>query len=149
MKVLLLKDVKGLGKAGEVVNAAEGYARNMLFPNKAAVLADATVLADVKKKTENAAAKEAKSKQAATDIKEQITKEKISIKAKVGNGGKLFGAITNTEITNAINAKYGTSIDKKKVSIPEPIKNLGMFSADVKLYTGVTANVQIEILPEG
>ena len=148
MKVLLLKDVKGLGKVGEVVNAAEGYARNMLFPNKAAVLADTTVMTDLKKKNEIADAKEAKNKQVAVEIKEKITKEKVVIKAKSGAGGKLFGAITVAEITNAINSKYGTSVDKKKVSVSETIKHTGTFTTDIKLYSGVVASVSIEIIPE-
>lgn len=145
MKILLLKDVKGLGKAGDVVNASEGYVRNMLVPQKIAVIADNAVMADVKKRNDIIDAKNAKNKQAAIDLREKITKEKVVIPAKVGAGGKLFGAITNTEIANSINSKYNTSIDKKKINIKEPIKHVGSFSAEIKLYNGVVASVAIEV----
>lgn len=148
MKVLLLKDIKGLGKAGELVNASEGYVRNMLLPSKSAQIATDSVLKEYNKKIEQNKAKEAKNKAEAEELAKLIGKEKIVISAKVGSNSKLFGAITNFDVSDAINKKYNLSIDKKKVVIKESIKALGTYHVGVKLYTGVVGEVTVEVIAE-
>jgi len=148
MKVLLLKDVKSVGKVGEVVNVSEGYARNMLIPSKSAVVADNNVLKQVKQKEDLAKAKDNKARQEAKVISDRISSEKLVIKAKVGSNGKLFGAITNTEIAEQLNKKYKIDFDKRKITIKDTIKNIGNYSVDVKLYNGVSAAIDVEVVAE-
>lgn len=148
MKVLLLKDIKGIGKNGEVVNVSEGYARNMLLPSKSALIATDSVLKQVKEKEAKAKAKEEKNIAEAKEVAKSISADKIVIKAKAGQNSKLFGAITNNEIVQAINEKYNINIDKKKVVIKDAIKTVGTYYVDVKLYTGVSATITIDIIAE-
>ncbi|MBQ0105746.1 MAG: 50S ribosomal protein L9 [Armatimonadetes bacterium] len=148
MKVILLKDIKGLGKNGDVVNVSEGYARNMLIPTKAAAPATDTILRQVKEKQASEKAKDAKNKADAEAVSEMISKEKLVIKAKAGQNSKLFGAVTNHEIADAINSKYSLDIDKKKVVLKDSIKAVGTYTAEIKLYSGVTSKVTVEIIAE-
>ena len=148
MKILLLKDVKNVGKSGEIVNVSEGYARNMLIPSKSALVATDAVIKQANTKIAQNKAKEAKNKAEAEELGKTISKEKIVIKAKAGQNSKLFGAITTAEIADAINKKYNTTIDKKKVVIKDAIKNLGTYHIQVKLYTEVSTEVTVEIVAE-
>ena len=148
MKVVLLKDIKGIGKNGEVVNVSEGYARNMLLPSKSALIATDSVLKQVKEKEAKAKAKEEKNIAEAKEVAKSISADKIVIKAKAGQNSKLFGAITNNEIAQAINEKYNINIDKKKVVIKDAIKTVGTYNVEVKLYTGVSAKITIDIIAE-
>ena len=148
MKVLLLKDIKGLGKVNEIVNVSEGYARNMLIPSKSALIATDTVIKQVKEKEASMKAKDAKNREEAKALAEIISKEKILIPSKCGQNTKLFGSITSHEIAEVINSKYNLKIDKKNVHIKEPIKSLGNYTIEVKLYTGVIAEVSIEVVED-
>lgn len=148
MKVILLKDIKGVGKNGEVVNVSEGYARNMLIPSKSALPATETVLKQVKEKQKILDAKIKKATEEAQQIAGIITKDTLNIKAKTGQGDKLYGTITNSEIAQTINEKYNLDLDKKKITIKEPIKTIGSYTADVKLYNGVSAKININVSSE-
>ncbi len=147
MKVLLLKDIKGLGKANEIKEVSEGYARNMLIPSKSALIATDAVIKQVKEKEASMKAKDAKNKAEAEVLAKTITAEKIIIPAKTGQNTKLFGAVTSHEIADALNKKFNLSIDKKNIHIKEPIKSLGTYTVEVRLYTGVVAPVDIEVVP--
>lgn len=146
MKVILLEDVKSVGKKGELVNASEGYAKNFLFPKKLAVEATKANLndfelkqkAEVKRKQEELES----AQQFAAVLKEQV----VTIKVKTGGNGKLFGSVTNKEVADAIVEQTKLDIDKKKVSIGDPIKMLGERTATIKLHPKVTAEVSIKIV---
>ena len=127
MKVILLQDVRALGKAGEIVKVNDGYARNMLFPKNLAKEATAGNI----KALENKKAAEAE--------------KKAELKSKGGEGGRLFGAVTNVDIAAAIKAQKGFDIDKKKISIPSPIKTAGEHTAEIKLFTDVNVTVTVNV----
>lgn len=144
MKVILEADVKGLGKKGELVNASDGYARNFLFPKKLAVEANATAMNELKNREASAAHHIAEEKSAAAANAAKINGGEVTLHAKAGSNGKLFGAVTSKEIAAEINSKFGVSIDKKKVSCDD-IKSYGSFTAEVKLYNGITAKVTVTV----
>ena len=147
MKVILLQDVRALGTAGEIVKVNDGYARNMLFPKNLAKEATAGNIKALENKKAAEAEKKAEQKAEATKIKEALADEVITLKSKGGEGGRLFGAVTNVDIAAAIKAQKGFDIDKKKISIPSPIKTAGEHTAEIKLFTDVnvtvTENVEI------
>lgn len=144
MKVILLKDVKSLGKAGEIVNASDGYARNMLFPKNLAKEATPGNIKALENKKAAEAARQAELKAEALKIKEALTDKVIELKSKGGEGGRLFGAVTNADVATALKAE-GFDIDKKSISIPNPIKMAGTHKAEIKLYTGVSVTIQVHV----
>ena len=145
MKVILLQDVRALGKAGEIVKVNDGYARNMLFPKNLAKEATAGNIKALENKKAAEAEKKAEQKAEATKIKEALADEVITLKSKGGEGGRLFGAVTNVDIAAAIKAQKGFDIDKKKISIPSPIKTAGEHTAEIKLFTDVNATVTVNV----
>lgn len=145
MKVILLQDVRALGKAGEIVKVNDGYARNMLFPKNLAKEATAGNIKALENKKAAEAEKKAEQKAEATKIKEALADEVITLKSKGGEGGRLFGAVTNVDIAAAIKAQKGFDIDKKKISIPSPIKTAGEHTAEIKLFTDVNVTVTINV----
>jgi large subunit ribosomal protein L9 len=147
-KVLLLKDVEGLGKKGEIVDVSDGYARNYLFPRGLAQEATEKMVRGLeeqkllqKKKEERLILKYEKDK-------EILEKNTFVIKAKVGEKGKLFGAITSRDIVEEIQKRYKISLDKKQVLLEEPIKNIGKFDIEIKLHPKVIAKIKLEVIPE-
>ncbi len=144
MKVILNADVKGLGKKGELVNASDGYARNFLFPKNLAVEANAAAMNEFKNRESAKAHHIAEEKAAAKADCDKINGKEILIHAKAGSNGKLFGAITSKEIAAEINKAYGVSVDKKKVSCAD-IKSYGAFTAEIKLYNGIVAEVTVKV----
>lgn len=147
MKVILLQDVKGTGKKGDIITTSDGHARNFLIPRGIALEANDSNLRELdhqkanKKKKEDAALAEANA------LKDKIEKEvKIEFSVSAGEGGKLFGAITNKDIAERLE-KAGYDVDKKRIVL-EPIKTLGMYEATLKLHTGVNANLKIEVKGE-
>lgn len=145
MKVILLQDVRALGKAGEIVKVNDGYARNMLFPKNLAKEATAGNIKALENKKAAEAEKKAEQKAEATKIKEALVDEVIKLKSKGGEGGRLFGAVTNVDIAAAIKAQKGFDIDKKKISIPSPIKTAGEHTAEIKLFTDVNVTVTVNV----
>lgn len=144
MKVILNADVKGLGKKGEMVNASDGYARNFLFPKNLAVEANATALNELKNRESSKAHHIAEEKAAAAAAAGKIDGKEIILHAKAGSNGKLFGAITSKEIAAEISARFGVAVDKKKITSAD-IKSYGEFTAEVKLYNGITAKVTVKV----
>ncbi len=145
MKVILLKDVKGQGKKGEIVNVSDGYARNYLFPRNLAQEATAQNLNSAQVKQEAAAHKKEMEKKNAQEMAKQLENKGVVIKAKCGSTGRLFGAITNAEIAEALNQQTGLELDKKKVVLANPIKELGEYTVTVKLYAGVQATIGLKV----
>lgn len=145
MKVIYLQDVKGSGKKGEIKNVADGYARNMLLPKGLAVEANAKNLSELAGKKASAEHKIDVAKQEAQAIADKIGGKTIIAKAKAGTGGRLFGAVTAQNIADCIAEQYGCKVDKKKISLKTEIKNFGTYEADVKLYSGISAKVTVEV----
>ncbi len=147
MKVLLQSDVESVGKAGEIVNVKDGFARNYLIPRKLAVIADeknVRVFEHLKRQTEDRIRKLRKS---AETLKEKIESLTLTIPCKVGEEGKLFGAVTNIQIAEALKSQ-GIEVDRKKIILEKPIKLLGDYEALVKLEGDITAKVKISLVKE-
>lgn len=145
MIVILNRDVKGTGKAGEVVKVSDGYARNMLIPKGYATEATDGNIRNLEKQKEVQAQKKADDKAAAEKLAAQLEEAKVVIKTKSGEGGKLFGSITSKDIAEAAKEQTGITIDKKKIQMGSPIKNIGKFTVDVKLYPEVVGKLSVEI----
>ena len=145
MKVILLSDVKGQGTKGEIVNVSDGYARNFLFPRNLAQEANAQNLNSAQVRQDAAAHKKAVEKKNAEELAAQLADRGVTIQAKCGSTGRLFGAITNAEIAEALSAQTGLDIDKKKVVLQNPIKELGTYTVTLKLYAGVQTNIRLTV----
>ena len=145
MKVILLSDVKGQGKKGEIVNVSDGYARNFLFPRNLAQEANAQNLNSAQVRQDAAAHKKAVEKKNAEELAAQLADRGVTIQTKCGSTGRLFGAITNAEIAEALSAQTGLDIDKKKVVLQNPIKELGTYTVTLKLYAGVQTNIRLTV----
>ena len=145
MKVILTADVKGKGKKGEMVTVSDGYARNFLFPRNLAINADAQAMTELKNREESKAFHIAEDKKAAQAICDKINKQTVTIKAKAGASGKLYGAITSKEIADEIKKQFAVDVDKRKISVND-IKAAGEYSADVKLYNDIVAQITISVV---
>ena len=148
MKVILKQDIKGVGKKDEIINAADGYARNYLFTKKLAVPADQGNMNNLKAKNESIAYKKSEELKEAKELAEKLKKLTVKIKVKAGETGKLFGAVTSKEISEALKKDFNINIDKKKFILPESIKNSGTTRVDIKLYEGVISNILVMVIPE-
>ena len=148
MKVILLKDVKGTGKVGDVKEVADGYARNFLIAKGFAVEANAKNLSDLAGKKASEQHKIDLEKQAASDIAKAINNKTIKLVAKAGTSGKLFGSITSSNVSEGIEKQLNQKVDKKKISLKSEIKNFGTYEADIKLYAGISAKVTVEVIEE-
>ena len=144
MKVILLADVKGQGKKGQLVNVSDGYARNFLFPKNLAKEANAAAMQELNSKAEAAAFHYAEDKAAAQALAKKIEGSVVTVFAKAGANGKLFGSVTSKEIATELNRALGINIDKKKLTVAD-IKNYGEYSASVKLFTDVTATFTVKV----
>lgn len=148
MKVILLSDVKNLGKAGEAVEVAEGYARNYLLPRGLAAEASSGKLKDLERKKEAERRRQAKEEQDARDILRRLKENKIVIKARAGDSGRLFGSITAQDVAAAIKAATGEEIDKKKIELSQPIKSVGQYTAIVRPHAGISGEVTVTVVEE-
>jgi len=147
MDVILKQDVKGIGKKGELKKVAEGHARNFLLPRGLAVEATADEINKMKNRDSAAAFHKAEDIAKTNEEKAKIDGNTISIKAKMGANGRLFGAVTSKEIAAIINDTFGVSIDKKKISVAD-IKDAGTYTAAVKLPHGISAKVNVDVVAE-
>ena len=145
MKVILLEDVKSVGKKGEIVEVSDGYARNVLLKKKHAVEATGKNRNDLKLQKANQEKVAAENLAAAKELGEKLEKASVTIKVKVGEGGRLFGSISNKEIAEAVKKQLGYEIDKKKILLTTPLKNVGSMDVAVKLHTKVTANLKVNV----
>ncbi len=144
MKVILLADVKGQGKKGELINASDGYARNFLFPKKLAVEADSAALSELKSREEAKAHHKSEEIAAAKKLAADLEGKRFTLKAKAGANGKLFGSVTSKEIAAEVTRATGISIDRKKLNVAD-IKAYGEYTAEIKLYTGISAKFTVEV----
>ena len=145
MKVILIDDVKSLGKKGQMVNVSDGYARNMLFPKKLGVEATPKNINDLKlqKAHEEKVAKE--NLEAAKAFKAELETKQVTVTIKVGDNGRTFGSVSTKEISEAAKAQLGYDIDKKKMQLANPIRELGTTLVPVKLHTQVTAELKVVV----
>ena len=146
MKLVLYSDVKALGKRGEVVDVADGYARNFLLPRKLAGEADKGALAQLEAQHKAQERKQAQELADARAAAARIESAKLSVKAKAGENGKLFGAVTNADIATAISTAVSISVDKHKIELERQIKALGSYPIEIKLYKNVVARAVVEVV---
>ena len=145
MKVILLDNIKGVGKKDEIINANDGYARNFLFPKKLAVEANAENLSKLKNKQDSVQHKRNVEKEKAEEIAEKMKDIIVTIKVKAGDSGRIFGGVTAKEISECLKQQFKIDVDKKKIALNETIKNLGTVNVPVKLFEGVTGNLKVKV----
>ena len=145
MQVILLKDVKGQGKAGQVVKVSDGYARNMLLPKKLAMEATPANMKVLEKQRAQIEAQRAIDKQVAEDIKAKVEAKTVKVVTKAGENGRLFGAITSKDIAEAIQKEFLIELDKKKIDLDAPIKQTGVTEVTLRLFPGVQAKCKVDV----
>lgn len=145
MKVILLQDVKSLGKKGEIVNVNDGYARNFILPKKLGVEANGKNLNDLKLQKNNEAKVAQEHLDAAKKLAEELKAGKVVLTMKVGEGGRMFGSVSSKEIAEAVKSQMNLDIDKKKIQLKEQIKTLGTHIVSVKLHPEVTAELSVSV----
>lgn len=148
MKVILLDNIKGVGKKDEIINASDGYARNFLFPKKLAVEANNENMSKLKAKKQSEQYKKDVNKENAEKIAKKLDDITLTIKVKAGENGKIFGGVTSKEISEELKKQYKIDIDKKKIILNENIKNLGIFDISMKLFEGVTGKLKVKVISE-
>ena len=145
MKVILLADVKSLGKKGEIVNVSDGYARNMLFPKKLGVEANAKNLNDLKLQNQNKEKVAQENLDAAKKFAKELEDITVEVRIKVGDNGRVFGSVSTKEIAESAKKQLGLEIDKKKLVLDTPIKSLGVTIVPIKLHPKVTGQLKVHV----
>ncbi len=146
MKIILLEDVKALGKKGEIVDVSDGYARNCILPKKLGVEANAKNRNDLKLQKANADKVAKEQLEAARELAGVLETKEVTLKMKSGEGGKAFGSVSSKEIAQAAREQCGLELDKKKIQLPEPIKALGVYEVGVKLHPKVTGQLKVKVI---
>ncbi|HHV07340.1 MAG TPA: 50S ribosomal protein L9 [Firmicutes bacterium] len=148
MKVILQQDVPRLGKQGDVVEVNDGYARNYLLPRQLAKEATAGRLKEVERRRKSQASKEARAEKEARALAERLSGEAVVITARAGEGGRLFGSVTNQDIAAAIKKRFKLNIDRRKIELKEPLKALGEHNVTLRLFTNVTCEIKVQVVSE-
>ncbi len=148
MKVILLKDVKGIGKAGEIINASDGHARNYLIPRGLAKEATEGGIKVLEKQKAAEARKKQEELQEAKALAEKLSSLTVSLKGKAGEGGRLFGSITSKDIAEGLEKQHKIKMDKRKIQMDNPIRELGASFVEIKVYPEVIAKMKVEIVAE-
>ncbi|MBO8161588.1 MAG: 50S ribosomal protein L9 [Thermosipho sp. (in: Bacteria)] len=149
MKVVLIKDVPKIGKKGEIKNVSDGYARNYLIPKRLALVATPDVLKKIEKEKQIQQEKEQKIREESQELLKYLQKFLYKIPVKAGGSGKLFGALTNSDIAKVVSEKVERQIDKKWVILNKPIKQIGVYDIEIKLPGGVSGKIKVEVVQEG
>lgn len=145
MKVILLQDVKALGKKGDMVEVSDGYARNFILPKKVGVEANEVNKNDLKLQKANQEKVAKEQYDAAVALGKELEELTVNVTVKAGEGGRVFGAVTAKEISQALSKQHGKEVDKKKIQLSDSIKNIGSFEVPVKLHTKVTATLRVKV----
>jgi large subunit ribosomal protein L9 len=145
MKVVLIQDVKGTGKAGETKDVADGYARNFLLPRKLAQPATKGAEAQVERQKATAVQREERELSEARDLAKKLEAAQVTLKLRSGKDGKLFGAVTNADVASALKQQHGITLDRRKIEFDEPVKAMGPGTAHVKLHRDVTARIPLMV----
>jgi large subunit ribosomal protein L9 len=148
MQVILLQDVKGTGKKGQIINVSDGHAKNFLIPKKLAAEATKTNVTELENKKKSAEKKRQSEVTAAQELGAKIEKAVVKIPMKVGEGGKMYGSVSTKEIAEALARQTGIEIDKKKIVLSEPVKSLGEKQVTIKLYAEISTQLTFEIVEE-
>lgn len=148
MKVILLEDVKSLGKKGEIVNVSDGYARNYVLPKKLGVEANSANMNDLKLQKANADKVAQEQYEAAQELAKVLETKEVVLTMKSGEGGRAFGSVSSKEIAAAAKSQCGLELDKKKIQLPEAIKALGAYEVSIKLHPKVTGKLKVKVLEE-
>lgn len=148
MQVILLEDVKTLGKKGDIVNVSDGYARNFVLPKKLGVEANAKNKNDLKLQKANADKVAAEQLAAAKDLAQLLETKEVTVKIKSGEGGRTFGSVSSKEIAQAAKEQCDLELDKKKIQLPEPLKALGAYEVSIKLHPKVTGKLRVKVIEE-
>lgn len=146
MKIILLQDEKKLGKKGDIIEASEGYARNYILPKKIGVEANAKNMNDLKLQKANSDKIAQEQLDAAKALAAELETRQVIVKIKAGEGGRAFGSVSTKEIAAAVKEQHDLEIDKKKIQLPEPLKNFGSYEVAVKLHPQVTAKLTVKVL---
>ena len=147
MKVVLLKDVKNVGKRDDILTVSDGYARNFLFPQKLAAEATSGALKEIQRKRAAQDAREAELLAEAKAKAESLKNKVITLEVKCGDKGRLYGSVTNAEVADALEKQHGVKVDKRKIDIGEPIRETGERTISVWLYSGVTTPMKLDVQP--
>ena len=147
MKVVLLKDVKNMGKRDDILNVSDGYARNFLFPQKLAAEATPGTLKEIERKRAAQDAREAEMKAEAMAKAELLKNKVIVLQVKCGEKGRLYGSVTSAEVAEALEKQHGIKVDKRKIDIGDPIRETGIREISVWLYSGVTTPMKLDVQP--
>ncbi len=145
LKVILLKDVAGTGKKGQLVEVSDGHAKNFLIPKKLASEATKSNINDLEQKRASAEAKQKRELDAANELAQSLNEKRVSLKVRTGENGKVFGSVTSKEIAEALSSIAGISIDKKKIALDEPIKQVGEHKVQVKIYPRVSTTIIVSV----
>ncbi|NLM03735.1 MAG: 50S ribosomal protein L9 [Clostridiales bacterium] len=148
MKVILLDRVKGHGEKGDVVDVSAGYARNYLFPRNLAVEANAANMKELEKQKKAQKQQEEEELAKAKELAAKIEKTTVEIKAKSGEAGRLFGSVTSKDIADVMNKKHGIKIDRRKIVLPDPIRELGVKNLEIRVHPGVVAKLKVHVIEE-
>lgn len=148
MKVILMDNIKGVGKKDEVINASDGYARNFLFPKNLAVEANNENMNKLKAKQNSLKFQKDQEKEEAIKIANKLKGISLRIKVKAGENGKIFGGVSTKEISKELEIQHGINIDKKKIDLKETIKTLGVHNIEVKLFEGVIGSLKVDVISE-
>lgn len=145
MKIILLQDVKSVGKKGDIIDANDGYARNFLIPKKIGVPANAENMNNLKLQKSNEAKVAQEQLEEAQNFAKELESKEVVLSIKAGEGGKTFGSVSSKEIANAYKEQCGITIDKKKIQLPESIKNFGVYEVKIKLHPKVTGTLRVKV----
>ena len=148
MKIILLEDVKSLGKKGEIVNVSDGYARNYVLPKKLGVEANPANMNDLKLQRQNADKIAREQLEAARELAGILETKEVVVRMKSGEGGRTFGSISSKEIASAAKEQCGLELDKKKIQLPEAIKSLGVYEVSIRLHPKVTGKLKVRVEEE-
>ena len=148
MKVILMQDIKSVGKKGQILDASDGYARNYLLPKKLAVIADNTNLNELKTKQDANKYKKDMSRASAEELAKKMKDYELIFKIKAGENGKTFGSVTSKDIAEELNKKYYVEVDKKKIGLDDAIKTLGTYNIEIKLFEGIIGILKVKVVSE-
>ena len=146
MKVILMDNIKGVGKKDEVINASDGYARNFLLPKGLAVEANRENISKLKAKEDSKAYKKGVEKEEAKKVAEKLSGIQLKVPVKAGENGKIFGGVSAKEIADLLKQNYNIEVDKKKIDLKETIKTLGLRTVKIKLYDDVVGNLRVDVI---
>ena len=148
MKVILLQDIKSVGKKGQILDASDGYARNYLLPKKLAVVADNANLNELKTKQDANKYKRDMTMANAKELVEKMKSFELVFKIKAGDNGKTFGSVTAKDVADELNKKYFVEVDKKKIGLSDAIKTIGVYTIDIKLFEGIVGKLKVTVVAE-